>query len=540
MIRESFYLSLCLLDRQAEGDVELASSIIDRLLDYQELDRESPYYGIWPYYLEEPITQMGSPDRNWADFCGKSLIQAAADYAGVLPAALVDRMKIAVEAAAVSIMRRNVMPSYTNICVMGTYVTLLAGEMVGNEELFQYGRSKLKLFHEYCTYHGAFTEYNSPTYTVVTIEDLSLMRKHIHDEASIALVTELLDMAWASVAEHFHAPTGQWAAPHSRCYDTLQGHGLLSFLQLASGGKLRMLDESELEIGALWPRVGLQIPDLYLPYFQKERTTSFTEKTIVKGKTQLFAASYMTPHYTLGSFNHCDLWNQRRPLGAYWGEKGQASYLRFRCLHDQYDFSSSLLHNVQHRNMVLGIAHFCSDHGDKHFTLDPIQGRVTVSSMRFRFEFGGNLNRLSMPELAFGKPLLIQTSHVKIGLILNECKFGNYQPRLEVTQESAHISLDVVLYEGEPIDIDLSSLEEAHLVFGLILEKADCEDAEILTRLSAVRLEKEHSIHVAYNDVYMKLQLGVQAGVIPFSQAMERASCHKETHIESDKPVWSV
>jgi hypothetical protein len=49
MIRESFYLALSLLDRQAAGDTELAADIINKLLGYQELNRESPYYGIWPY-----------------------------------------------------------------------------------------------------------------------------------------------------------------------------------------------------------------------------------------------------------------------------------------------------------------------------------------------------------------------------------------------------------------------------------------------------------------------------------------------------------
>lgn len=47
LIRESFYFSLSLLDRQDEGDAELAAQMIGCLLDFQELDREHPYYGIW-------------------------------------------------------------------------------------------------------------------------------------------------------------------------------------------------------------------------------------------------------------------------------------------------------------------------------------------------------------------------------------------------------------------------------------------------------------------------------------------------------------
>ncbi|MEX2104468.1 MAG: hypothetical protein WD907_03940, partial [Bacilli bacterium] len=46
--------------------------------------------------------------------------------------------------------------------------------------------------------------------------------------------------------------------PHSRCYDTLQEKELLSFIQLASGGSVCLLEEDELEIHPSWPRVGLQ------------------------------------------------------------------------------------------------------------------------------------------------------------------------------------------------------------------------------------------------------------------------------------------
>ncbi|AIQ34116.1 MULTISPECIES: hypothetical protein [Paenibacillus] len=542
LIRESFYFSLSLLDRQDEGDAELAAQMIGCLLDFQELDREHPYYGIWPYYMEESVADMASPDRNWADFCGKALIQAYVDHGDKLPAELQGRIKNSLEAAAELIKERNVLPSYTNICIMGTYVALLAGELLDNKDLFTYGRSKLKLLHEYCTLHGAFTEYNSPTYTIVAIEDLSLMLRHIRDTASLEMIRELHDMAWASIAEHYHSTTGQWAGPHSRSYETLQGKGLLSFLQLAGQGRLHFLDEDELEISALWVRVGLNMPEQYVSYFKESRAASYSEKVIVKGAIPVVASSYLTPELALGSFNHCDLWNQRRPLTAYWGERGHASSLRFRCLHDQYDFSSGLLHTVQHRGMLLGIAHFCADHGDKHFVLDPIHGVVKATSLLFRFEFGGERSQLVMPEqIEAGKPLLIRSPYVTIGLVFEDYRFGAYIPQLRVIEEETTTSLEIILYEGAIKELKLTELKEAHLAFGLVVENANGSEEEILAKLAGIStVNKEGQLQLAYEDPCKKLELQVPTGVLPFRQTMEQAAGRIEIKLEAGAPIWSV
>lgn len=542
MIRESFYLALMLLDRQKEGDAELAGAIIGSLLDYQELNPDSPLYGIWPYYIEEPLAEMGAVDRNWADFCGKSLIQAVADYGFMFPKALMERMLTAVEAAATAITRRNVLPSYTNICVMGVYVTLLAGEITGKAELLQYGRDKLKSLHEYCMYHGAFTEYNSPTYTLVVIEDLSLILRHVKDEKSLALIRELHDMAWAMIASHYHAPTGQWAGPHSRSYDTLQGKSFLSFLQLASGGRLHLLDESDVETGALAARAGLHMPEVAVPYFQGAGGTSYTVTSIVKGKVPITAASYMSQAFTLGSFNHCDLWNQRRALSAYWGTPGRAGYLRFRCLHDGYDFSSGLIHTVQHRNKLIGIANLCTDHGDKHFHLDPIQGTLEVSSLLYRFELGGEEANIVPVETEGASVIfLIRSVNVVIGLVLAACAFDSSVPRIQVKKENGLSAIDVVLCEGEAAQLDLGSLTEAYLAFGLVIEHSTCSDEEMFRNISSVQADVEAGIvRIQYADEFKELELTAPVGPHPFKAAMQNAKGTAALRIEKEAPVWSV
>ena len=56
--------------------------------------------------------------------------------------------------AARSIVRRNVGPGYTNIALMGTYVTLVAGERFATPDLADYGQQRLRRFHDYTRRKG--------------------------------------------------------------------------------------------------------------------------------------------------------------------------------------------------------------------------------------------------------------------------------------------------------------------------------------------------------------------------------------------------
>jgi hypothetical protein len=55
-------------------------------------------------------------------------------------------------------------PGYTNIALMGTYVTYVAAELYGWPDLKAYAAARLRRFCDYTLEQGAFTEYNSPTY----------------------------------------------------------------------------------------------------------------------------------------------------------------------------------------------------------------------------------------------------------------------------------------------------------------------------------------------------------------------------------------
>lgn len=544
MIRESLYYALMLLDRDQEGDADMASRMIERMITYQDMDTANATFGIWPYYMEEQISEMLAPDWNWADFCGKALIQALVVYGDVIDSELQRKIKLSIEAAAISIMRRDVKPAYTNICIMGTYVALVAGELLASDSLYQYGRDRLRRFHQYCSFHGAFTEYNSPTYTIVAIEDLALMLKHVRDEASLAIIEELYEMAWATVAEHYHAPTGQWAGPHSRAYETLQGDGLLSLLHFSSAGQVPFPNSNEPHVDPLWNRAGLHIPQQFVPCLNVIGADRYTEKTILKEKPELRASSLMTQYFSLGTFNHCDFWNQRRPLLAYWGNPGQASYMRLRFIHDGYDFSSGLLHTVQHRGQVLGIANLCTDHGDKHFKLDPINGAVNASYLGLWFEFGGALDDLEVSgPIQAGETIIARAKNTVIGIQIKGAKFGHYEPKLVLMDRNGCLCLEVILYEGELAELNLADISDTYIAFGLTIDHSDISDSMLATKLSDIEFadDKDRGIAtMSWQDECISLHLEAPTSVQSYLTSMDQVHERKHYGAVGDSLMWTV
>ncbi|MBL7373529.1 hypothetical protein INQ23_29865, partial [Escherichia coli] len=79
------------------------------------------------------------------------------------------------------IMRRDVGPAYTNISVMGARVTLAAGELMRDAKLLDYGRKRLTGLLDYTRQQGGFNEYNSPTYTMVALEEVEAILSFVRD-----------------------------------------------------------------------------------------------------------------------------------------------------------------------------------------------------------------------------------------------------------------------------------------------------------------------------------------------------------------------
>lgn len=463
--RESLVYAVALCESGTSADLARAEEVLRKVISLQDKNPDHDTFGIWPWFLEEPLEQMSPPDWNWADFCGAQLLAVLVEHREKFDSDVVQLVSEAVERAARAIIKRNVGPGYTNIAIMGSYVTLVAGEVLGISEFADYGRARLQRFWEFTKGRDGFTEYNSPTYTVVAIKELARLRMHARDQVAKQLVEELYQFAWGHAARHFHQPTRQWAGPHSRCYRNLSPVELLSFLQRATG--VKFLDREELRFSPDDLRLDVTCPAEFVHYYQKPRTTEVLE-TYASGKPPLAGTTYLTPEYTLGSISIGEMWNQRRNLLAYWGG-AEPRYLHLRLLHDGYDYSSGVFFGVQREGCLLGGICFATDGGDRHISLDRIQdGTIRAEDLRLRFEFGGQVDSLSLPQ-AFraGESVVVQDGVLYFALQVARASFDKAEIAFEVGRSEENAWLDLVFYSGAEKDIDLRRLQNASVGLAL-------------------------------------------------------------------------
>ncbi len=109
---------------------------------------------------------------------------------------------------------------------------ILAGERTGDGMAVACGAGKLRLFaqtvgnRQHAEHRQAvFSEYNSPTYTALDLWFLALIAEFARDIEVRQLALFLEQRLWIETALYFHAPSQQFAGPHSRAYldDSLGG-----------------------------------------------------------------------------------------------------------------------------------------------------------------------------------------------------------------------------------------------------------------------------------------------------------------------------
>ncbi len=440
--RASFNYARSLLDLGDEQYTQRAFDIIEKTISLQDQDPDSPYCGVWPYYKQEPLATKKSPvDRNWADFNAVSLLDVWMGHQERIPEELKKKIKKSLILAAESIQRRNVRLGYTNIAIMGTYVTYVVSHLFDLDEMQEYAHNRLKQFYDYTLEKGGFSEYNSPTYTMTALNELSRMEKHIIEESARQRIESLSYIGWEMVARHYHKPTGQWAGPHSRTYGTLRG---ASFYE----------DNKH------------RIPDALSSYFSTPIYPRSEMDIFEVDKPQIIGTCYLTENYALSTVNRSSLWNQRRPFLVYWGDRNQPRYLRARFLNDHYDFSSATFFSQQKENVILAGINFVTDGGDKHISIGRLkEGRFSAKDLRLRFEFGNVVNPdLEIPSSKNGL-FSFRVDDLQFNIQLFLSLFDGLNGHWEKGGNDRNSWIDFVIYSGDDRDFNLSQVNEAILGF---------------------------------------------------------------------------
>ncbi|SDE42920.1 hypothetical protein SAMN02799630_03332 [Paenibacillus sp. UNCCL117] len=456
----ALYPSTCyaydLLQYGGEDHIQKAAAILEVVMSCQDQDSTRATYGIWPYFYEETLDEMDRPDWNMADFHGKKLLLILKNNAQLLPQPLLSKLRDAVYHACKAIMIRDVGPHYTNIAIMGAAVTLIGGEVLGNEEFRSYGEQRLRRFHVYTTGIGTFTEYNSPCYTPIAIEELHVIYSQSSSADAVEIAGQLLDIAWHMIGRHYHAATGAWGGPHSRTYRTA----------------LRPIEREFLTNGLAVEASGPRCPEKYRCLFDSTDERYYTEPTVLAAETgyQNYATTYQNEALTLGSFSRGSMWNQRRNLIGYVDAgDGRTVSVQLQFLKDGKDFCSAIFTGVQSRKQVLFSLNLATDNGAWHQDLDIINGRFRAKDLRIRLLIGGDAALLDIPVIQDGARLEAQlgATALLVKAVLDNSGYGPLSVQAERTADG--VNLDYVIASGEEREFDFHALDKAVWIFILSL-----------------------------------------------------------------------
>ncbi|WP_217597817.1 hypothetical protein [Cohnella sp. GbtcB17] len=462
------YVSTCyafdLLRYGGEAYAKRAADILEVIVKRQDQDPSRSTYGIWPYFEEESLDEMDRPDWNMADFHGKKLVLILKNHAELLPPSLITKLRSAVYHACQAIIIRNVGPNYTNIAIMGALVTLLGGELLGQEEIRSYGERRLRTFRDYTKAIGTFSEYNSPCYTPIAIEELHGIYAESSTAGAVGDAEELLDLAWHMTAKHYHPATGAWSGPHSRTYSTQLRPNEMAFLESA----LKQEREQEQEQGTKQ----IRCPEKYRYLFTSTEERYFTEPTLKADETgyQNYATTYQNERLSLGSYTSGSMWNQRRNLLGYLDSGGgRAVSIQLQFLKDGKDFCSAIFTGVQSRGQALFAFNLATDNGGWHQDLDIINGRFRATDLRIRLLLGGHAANAELQSTQTGKRFVtaIGETTLQVEAVVDRSDYGELRLQAERSEEG--LGLDYVVSTGEERDFDFHALERAVWIFALSL-----------------------------------------------------------------------
>jgi hypothetical protein len=247
-------------------------------------------------------------------------------------------------------------------------------------------------------------------------------------------------------------------------------------------------------------RLPAKCPDDLIHYFTSLSEPRQEREVFTKGgqnRSATVGATWLHPDFALGTVNVGNLWNQCRPLVAYFKTDQGVAALRLRCLHDGYDYSSGAFFSVQDKGDVLGAVGFATDGGDTHPGLDRVQNAtIKAKDFRLRFEIEGELGKIRLPEKPdLREPIRLRLGDVVCDIKIGRAAFGDFPIKAEITAHKSDdpedrrksLGLDLVFYSGERRDLSFRDPSEAVTVFALSMGPASGATNETFSGLTVER-----------------------------------------------------
>ena len=232
-------------------------------------------------------------DPNIRVFVGCAWVVALNDYGHLLPPATVHRIEQSLYTAAKGDLYRvggvdddNLYPCYSNPWMMRTIFHSWVGARMGDANLTRAGDTFAHQAYDLWRLHRTLSEFNSPTYSAVSMWALSLWSQYAPRGSVLTqYAPEMLRGSWDQIGQLYHATLRNVAGPWDRSYgyNMMQYASLIGALLWGVVGRERapvprqLLAMYHQEDYAFYPLIALAIPELarYLSPETRARLVAF-------------------------------------------------------------------------------------------------------------------------------------------------------------------------------------------------------------------------------------------------------------------------
>lgn len=439
-----------------KSELPKATAIINTVISYQNTNTTSETYGSFSFSSELLSSQRIYTIIDTTLSLCINMLQILSHHRNILGNELTEKIRTTCHNSSMFIIKNAI--SYTPHSlgkILEAYYFIMYSELFRSTQFFNHA---LTVFNNYYTgviYNGFFWEYGA-LYEIYILSEIFSELKENYPHPEYSKITDYLyDKLWEYISNNFHSDFFTLTGPKSEIHRIFTTEDFSKFIRCAL---------NDTKINSLTPIIS-KCPEKYKFYFSRKNPKNYISKHIsrssFKSAKAQTATNYIRPYYTIGSFDSSSFWYAYNPVQGYFKSSSTSPYkFELKVINEDHDFSSASLNCIQYKNNILGHISFFTNHGNRHYVLTPINGKIYTTNFRIRFLVTGSIKNLKI--IQSKNTLTLKNEYITLSFDIPFIKIGDFPIKFEMIKEKNALYFDAVIVNSEsPVEINFQELSFA-------------------------------------------------------------------------------